>query len=94
MSFTFARVLEAQRLLSEDKVEAAAAVLLPAAQQDPKEPNAASLLSIILFRLRRYPQALHYAQRASAIVPTDAGYLANLALMNASVGKHAESQRF
>ena len=93
MSQTLAKILEAERLLKSDLVEEAAKVLLPAAQSNPKEPNAASLLSIILFRLRRYPQALYYAQRAAALVPHDVGYLANLGLMYSAAGKQAEAKR-
>jgi predicted O-linked N-acetylglucosamine transferase (SPINDLY family) len=82
-----AKVLEAQQFLSRNEVEAAAAVLGPAALKYPKDPNVLSLYSIILFRQRKYPQALHYAQRSVAVAPTDTNYHANLGLVQMANGK-------
>jgi protein O-GlcNAc transferase len=81
MSVILSKVLEAQGLLAENKVDAAAALLAPLAVRHPKEPNIVGLYSIILFRQRKYPQSLHYARQAVALVPDDVHYVTNLALL-------------
>jgi predicted O-linked N-acetylglucosamine transferase (SPINDLY family) len=90
-SIAFAKVLEAQNLLAQNRVDDAAALLMPVATKFPKDPNCISLLSIILFRQRKYPQALHYAQRSVALIPTDVNYLSNLALLLMANGKPREA---
>jgi protein O-GlcNAc transferase len=92
MSQVLAKVLQAERLLAANQVEQAATILLPVAQKNPKDPNAASLASIILFRQRKYVQALHYAKIAAALIPTDSNYHANLGLLLAANNKHTEAK--
>ncbi len=81
MSVILSKILEAQGLLAENKVEAAAAILAPLAVRHPRDPNVVGLHSIVLFRQRKYPQALHYARQAVALVPDDPHYITNLALL-------------
>ena len=92
MSTLLAKVMQTQALLAERRLDDAAKVIGPVAQQFPKDPNAASLYSIVLFQQRKYPQALHYAQRAVALLPTDAHYHANLGLMLMANGKPKEAK--
>lgn len=75
------KVMEAQGLLSKNDAAGALAVLQPLAAKFPKEPDVASLMSIVLFRLQRMPQAVFYAQRAAELRPLDANYRANLGMM-------------
>ncbi|MCX5689316.1 MAG: hypothetical protein NTV94_05920 [Planctomycetota bacterium] len=90
-SIAFSKVLEAQNLLAQNRVDDAAALLMPVATKFPKDPNIASLLSIILFRQRKYPQSLYYAQRSVALIPTDVNYLSNLALLLMANAKPKEA---
>lgn len=90
-SIAFSKVLEAQNLLAQHRVDDAAALLMPVATKFPRDPNVSSLLSIVLFRQRKYPQSLYYAQRSVALVPTDVNYLSNLALLLMANGKTKEA---
>jgi predicted O-linked N-acetylglucosamine transferase (SPINDLY family) len=87
MSVNPAKLIDAKARLDADQAEAARALLQPLVAKNPGDADAASLLSMALFRLRKYPQAEFYAGRAVSLRPRDASMLTNHALMLDAVGK-------
>ncbi|MBL9000350.1 MAG: hypothetical protein JNK25_04370 [Phycisphaerae bacterium] len=82
-----AKLLDAKAKLESGRPELALAILQPLASKHPSDTDVTSLLSMVLYRLRRYAQAEFYASRAAAVRPGDANLLANHALMLDAIGK-------
>lgn len=87
MAAPLAKLIEAKTLMEAGNPAGAVVILQPLAARHPRDPDVASLLSMMLYRLRKYEQAQFYAGRAAEMCPNNPDMLTNHALMLDSVGK-------
>jgi predicted O-linked N-acetylglucosamine transferase (SPINDLY family) len=90
MSQAAFKLAQAQSLLSENKPDAALAIVQRLAVKSPADPDINGLMAMTLLRLGRLDQSIFYARRAAQAAKDDPNTNANLAIVLVAAGKKDE----